>query len=153
MSGFQPLRTSAPRAYFSPVSSWREEIERIIEREDVAWNDGDAVAFSEAVADDCVFTNIFGQVFEGRQAFEQQHARIFASIYKGSRLQQSIDHLRLIASDVVVADSSVTLTVEAGDFGPARTLHTKLLQVFVRAGARWQISAYHNVEERPLPIP
>lgn len=133
------------------MKAWREQIEELIEQENGAWNEGNAAAYSEAVAPDCVFTNIAGQVFVGRAAFEQQHARIFAGLYKGSRLEQTIDHLRLVRPEVAIADTSATLTVPAGDFGPARTLHTKLAQVFVRDGDNWQIVSYHNVEERPLP--
>ncbi|MFL6727290.1 MAG: SgcJ/EcaC family oxidoreductase [Sphingomicrobium sp.] len=134
------------------MSGWRSDIEQLIERENGAWNALDAAAFSAAVADDCVFTNIFGQVFSGKEAFEQQHARIFAGVYKGSVLQQSIDYLRLVQPDVAIVDTSVTLSAPAGDFGPARTLHTKLAQVFVRRDGKWRIVSYHNVEERPLPV-
>jgi uncharacterized protein (TIGR02246 family) len=105
-----------------------------------------------AVADDCVFTNISGQVFSGKEAFEQQHARIFGGVYKGSVLEQSIDHLRFVQPDVVIADTSATLTVPAGRLGPARALHTKLVQMFVRRAGKWQIVSYHNVEEHPLPV-
>ena len=135
------------------MANWRDEVEALIRQEDRAWNAGDAALFSEAVAPDCVFTNIFGQVFTGREAFEQQHARIFASIYSGSHLEQSVGHLRLIAPDVAVADTSVALAVPAGDFGPARSVCTKLTQVFVRQEGRWRITSYHNVEERPVPGP
>jgi uncharacterized protein (TIGR02246 family) len=133
------------------MSSWLDEIEKLIEQENRAWNAGDAAAFSQGVAAECVFTNILGQVFVGKVAFEQQHARIFESIYRGSTLRQSIDHLRLIGSDVAIADTSVIVNVSAGSFGPARTLHTKLLQVFLRGDDRWQIVSYHNVEERLPP--
>jgi len=133
------------------MPSWREEIEALIERGNHAWNDGDAVAFSEAVALDCVFTNILGQVFVGRDAFEEQHARIFASVYKGSRLDQTIEHLRLVRPDVALVDTSATLSVPAGDLGPARTIHARLAQVLVREKGAWRIASYHNVEERPSP--
>ncbi len=55
-----------------------------------------------------------GKVFSGKEAFEQQHARIFAGVYKGSVLEQSIDHLRVVQPDVAIADTSPTLAVPAG---------------------------------------
>lgn len=133
------------------MPGWREEIAALIERENRAWNDGDTAAYSEAVASDCVFTNIFGQVFVGRDAFEQQHARVFASVYKGSRLEQAIDHLRLIRPDVALVDTSATLSVPPGELGPARTVHARLEQVLVRDEGAWRVASYHNVEERPRP--
>lgn len=133
------------------MPDWREEIEALIEREIRAWNQGDAVAYAEAVAPDCVFTNLFGQQFVGRDGFEQQHARVFAGVFKGSRLAQTIDHLRRIRPDVALVDTSATLSVPAGDLGPARTVHTRLLQVLVHDEGAWRIASYHNVEERPRP--
>lgn len=133
------------------MTNWRDEIAKLIEDENRAWNRGDAEAFSEAVEAGCVFTNIFGQAFVGRDAFQQQHARIFSTIYKGSNLSQKVDQLRLVRPDVAIADTSATLSVPASEFGAERTVRTKLLQVFLRDGDRWQIVSYHNVEERPLP--
>lgn len=127
------------------------EVGELISSETRAWNAGDATAFSERVTDDCVFTNISGSVFVGRDAFEAQHARIFAGIYRGSNLEQKIDHLRLIRPDVAIVDTSVTLRVQASDFGPGRMLETKLLQVLTRDEGKWRIAAYHNVAVRPLP--
>jgi len=102
---------------------WREEIEGLIERENRAWNDGDAVAYSEAVEPDCVFTNVFGQVFVGQDAFERQHARLFAKVYKGSRLGQTIRHLRLVRPGVALVDTSSMPSLPAGDLGrPAISL-------------------------------
>jgi uncharacterized protein (TIGR02246 family) len=133
------------------MPNWQEEIEALIARENFAWNKGDAVAYSEAVAPDCVFTNIFGQQFVGRDAFERQHAHVFAGVFKGSHLDQAIDHLRLIEPDVALVDTSATLKIPAGDLGPARTVHTRLAQVFHRKDGAWRIASYHNVEERPRP--
>lgn len=133
------------------MTDWRDEIAVLIERENRAWNAGDALAYSEAVAPDCVFTNLYGQQFVGRDGFEQQHARVFTSVYKGSRLDQKIDHARRIRPDVAVVDTSATVDIPAGESGPARTVRTRLLQVFVREDGGWRIASYHNVEERPRP--
>jgi uncharacterized protein (TIGR02246 family) len=129
----------------------RDEIEALIAREDRAWNDGDAAAYSAAVTPDCVFTNLYGQQFVGRHGFEQQHARVFAGMFKGSRLDQTIDHLRWIRPDVAVVDTSAKVDIPAGDLGPPRTVRTRLLQVLVRDERGWRIASYHNVEERPRP--
>ncbi len=133
------------------MSGPREDIEALIERENQAWNKGDAVAYSEAVSADCVFTNLYGQQFVGRDAFERQHERVFETVFNGSRLEQAIDHLRLIRADVAIVDTSATLMIPAGDLGPARTVHTRLAQVLVCDEGTWRIASYHNVEERPRP--
>jgi uncharacterized protein (TIGR02246 family) len=133
------------------MADWQDEIAGLIERENRAWNDGDAAAYSEPVTADCVFTNLFGQQFVGRHAFEQQHARVFAGVFKGSHLDQTIDHLRRVRPDVALVDTSATLEIPARDHGPARTVHARLAQVLVREDGAWRIASYHNVEERPRP--
>jgi uncharacterized protein (TIGR02246 family) len=98
-----------------------------------------------------VFTNIFGQVFIGRSAFEEQHARIFATVYRGSRLEQTVEHLRMVQPDVALVDTSVVLSIPPTPALPGRIVRTKLAQVLVRKTGAWQVMSYHNVEVRPAP--
>jgi len=115
-------------------------IRALVAAEDDAWVRGDAVAYAAPVRDDCVFTNIFGQVFVGRDAFGAQHQAIFASIYKGTRLVQKVDHLRFVRPDVAAVDTDAEVT------GAGREpLRTRLFQLFVRDGAAWSVAVYHNV--------
>ena len=128
----------------------RAAIEKIVVAEDAAWNNGDAVAYSRAISKDCVFTNIFGAVFAGHAGFEAQHARIFSTIYRGTRLRQTIDHMRFIRPDVAIVDTSAEVTgIQA--LAPGLQAHngallTKLLQLFVKDDGAWKIVSYHNVD-------
>ena len=132
-----------------------DELAAVLAEQDEAWAAGDAAKFSERVLPDAVFTNIFGQQFTGRQAFEQQHAFIFSSIYAGSRLKQTIAHARLVAEDVAILDSDAEVhgakvlpSNYASDDG---VLRTRLLQVFVRRPQGWRVAAFHNVVFNPPP--
>ncbi len=138
------------------VADSREgEIAEVIEEQQAAWNAGDAAAFARRVTDDAVFTNIFGQQFTGREAFERQHAAIFASIYKGSNLRQTIGHLRFLADGIAVLDTEAQVTdgkavppwLDSGD----GVLRTRLLQVLVRVEGQWRVTAFHNVAVSTLP--
>jgi uncharacterized protein (TIGR02246 family) len=121
-------------------------IRALIATEDDSWDRGDAVAYARPVQDDCVFTNIFGQVFVGRDAFQAQHQAIFDSIYKGTRLVQKVVHLRFLRPDVVAVDSDAELT------GLGREpLRTKLFQLFIKNEASWSVAVYHNVRVQPPP--
>ena len=136
-------------------SDRRTEIAKVIEEQDAAWRAGDAAAFSRRVTDEAVFTNIFGQQFTGRDAFEKQHAFIFASIYAGSKLSQRIAHLRFLTDDIALVDTDAEVVdgkalppwLEGGD----GVLRTRLLQVLVRTGGEWRVSAFHNVPVSPAP--
>ena len=131
------------------------ELRSILEEQDAAWAAGDAAGFAERVLPDAVFTNIFGQQFTGREAFERQHAFIFSSIYAGSRLKQTIAHARALAADVAAVDSDCEVhgaKVLPADYASEDgVLRTKLLQVFVRRAEGWRIAAFHNVVVNPPP--
>ena len=121
-----------------------------------AWNKGDAHAFAAKFAEDGSFTNVLGSVFYGHQAFEERHAQIFATIFKGSTTTLTIAKLRFVRPDVAVAD----LDAELRDFGPLppifkvgadKVAHSKLLLVLVKEQGSWWITAYHNVAVSPPP--
>ncbi|MEI9993982.1 MAG: SgcJ/EcaC family oxidoreductase [Rhizomicrobium sp.] len=135
----------------------RAAIEALIQAEDDAWTRGDAAAFSKAVLTDCVFTNIFGAVFTGHAAFETQHTRIFATVFKGTSLRQRIAHLRFLRPDVAVVDTEAVVSglkaLPPGTQSPDGALHTRLLQVLVKQDGTWWIAAYHNVDVKPPPAP
>ncbi len=136
-------------------------IRSIVQDEIVAWNEGDAVAYSRHFAADGTFTNIVGQFFTGHEAFLEQHATIFEGRFKQTRLQQDIVSLKFVRPDVAVVEvlTSVTGTVAAtlapGTAGdPKGRLRTRLLQVVVKQGEEWKVVAYHNVDVKPgVPLP
>ena len=139
----------------STPSSDVQAIEARIASADEAWTRGDAAAFSRWVQPDCVFTNIFGMVFVGHDAFEAQHGRIFATIYKDTRLRQSIEHLRFLRPDVAVVDTGAVVSglkgLAPGLHSADGALHTKLIQVFVKEQGEWWVAAFHNVDVKPPP--
>jgi uncharacterized protein (TIGR02246 family) len=135
----------------------RTEISELVEGQVAAWCAGDAVAFSRRVTDDAVFTNIFGQQFTGRAAFEKQHAFIFGSVYAGSRLKQEIAHLRFLSDDIAVLDTNSEVSgakrLPRGYQSDDGVLRTKLLQVLEKQAGEWRIAAFHNVVVNPPPDP
>ena len=121
-----------------------------------AWNRGDAKAFSARYAAEGGFTNVLGMVDYGRPIFEQRHTEIFSTIYEGSVLQQSIGKLRFIRPDIAVVDINAAVTgdvrlppgVQAGSDG---ALRAKLQLVLAKENSEWWITAFHNVDVKPLP--
>ena len=132
-----------------PMNGDGDAIAALIASQDAAWRAGDAAGFAAWVMDDCVFTNIFGMQIVGREGFEAQHARIFATLYRGTRLQQSISHLRFPAPDVAVVHTDCMVSGAArlppGLAGADGALHTRLVQVLARRQGAWWISVFHNV--------
>jgi uncharacterized protein (TIGR02246 family) len=131
-------------------------IERLVAAEAGAWNHGDAKAFAARFAEDGTFTNVIGATYYGREAFEQRHADILATIYKGSSLNMTIARLHFLRADVALADVDAAMSgykklppvIQAG---PDGVVHSKLLLVLVKEKGEWWIAAFHNVGVVPLP--
>ncbi len=126
-------------------------LRQIVAEEVAAWNVGDAKAFSQRFAEDGSFTNIRGTVFYGHRAFEDRHAEIFKTIFKGSKLAMSVSKIRFVRPAVAIVDISTELS------GIQRTppgvksmadgkIRTRLQEVFVKDKGEWSIVSYHNVD-------
>jgi len=131
-------------------------IQKIISEATEAWNRGDAKEYSQHFQEDGGFTNVLGMVFYGRRDFEQRHAEIFSTIFKGSTLRQAVRKIRFVRPDVAVVDVDTEMTgytklppgIQAGADG---ILRTRLQEVFLKENGAWWIVAYHNVDVKPLP--
>lgn len=115
---------------YSPQDS--VAIEALVSAMTDAWNHADS--FSRRFAEDSGFTNVVGAVYYARESFQQTHAEILNSVYKGSVLKQTIGKPRFIRPDLAIVG-------------------TKLQLVLVRENGECWITACHNVEVTPLPPP
>ncbi len=128
------------------------EITAVLAAQDAAWAAGDAEAFAAAVTDDVVFTNVVGMFTVGRAPFVAQHARIFATFYRGTIMRQTVANIALVRPDVAIVDTVAEGTGFTTELPPAIAAHvvdgairTRLEQVMVRNDGRWQVAAFHNV--------
>jgi len=129
-------------------------IQRIVQEQISAWNQGDSVAYSRHFATEGTFTNIRGQFFKGYEAFLKQHEVIFQSIFKKTTLQQDIVSLKFIRPDVAVVEtltavSGLSQTAPGTATDSQGRLRTRLLQVMVKESKDWKIVSYHNVDVKP----
>lgn len=134
-------------------SADRAAIDAILDAQSSAWADGDAAAFGASATDGVVFTNIVGMFSVGRAPFVGQHAHIFSTIYKGSRMSQEVVNITLVRPDVAIVDTLTTL-VGAQHRPPGIELvdgaiRTRLEQVMVKEGDKWLVASFHNVPIQP----
>jgi uncharacterized protein (TIGR02246 family) len=136
----------------APATSADEaRIRALIAEQVAAWNTGDAKAFSASFAEHGSFTNIRGTVFYGHRAFEDRHAEIFRTFFKGSKLAMSPTKIRFVRPDVAIVDIATEVSELQGvppgvKPGADGRIHTRLQQVFVRHGGQWRVESYHNVD-------
>lgn len=105
-----------------------------------AFNRGDLKAVTEAYAPDADFLSAQGQRLKGRDALEKYFAKGFAES-KGLKLKHSDTSVRLLKSDVAVADGTWEITGRP-DGNPARGHYTAIL---MKRDGRWLI-----VYDRPM---
>lgn len=140
-----------------PSQDTMEAIAALLSAQDAAWCAGDAAAFGAAAMPDVVFTNVVGMFAVGADAFIAQHAHIFATIYKDSRLAQAIVHVTMAGADVAIVDTLTALTgfghLPPGAAAIDGALRTRLQQVLVRRDGGWRVQAFHNVAVSPAAMP
>jgi len=146
-------------AVYPQASPDETAIRNIIQEEIAAWNSGDAVAFARHFAADGTFTNIRGQYWTGREAFTERHDSIFKGIYRGTTMKQDVVSLKFVRPDVAVVET-LTAVIGIQKLPPGMSaddkgrLRSRLLQVMVKDGGKWKISAFHNTNVSPdVPVP
>jgi uncharacterized protein (TIGR02246 family) len=131
-----------------------KEIQGIVAEQAAAWNAGDAKGYASHVAPDVSFTNLFGMVMYGHDAFEGRHAEILATFYKGTTKSHTIRRIRLVTADVAIVDIDNEVrgvkSLPGGIPVPADgIIKTQLMQIFVKREGHWWVEAYHNVDVKP----
>jgi uncharacterized protein (TIGR02246 family) len=145
----------------------RAAIEAVLLRQSAGWAAGNASAFAAHAQEGVLFTNLDGMFSIGRAPFIAQHAHIFSTIYKGSRMEQEIVAITLVRPDVAIVDT-LTKLVDAPHRPPGIELidgavRSRLEQVMVKEGSEWKVASFHNVavgerdflvrSQSPIPEP
>jgi uncharacterized protein (TIGR02246 family) len=128
-----------------------KEIHGIVSRQQAAWNRGDSRDFSMDCDNEISFTNILGKVYFSREDFDELHAQIFKTIFKGSTIKLLLRRIHFPSKTIAVVDLSAEVTgyqaLPSGVKAPTDgVLRTSLMQVFIRTESGWRMVAYHNVD-------
>ena len=104
-----------------------KQAERLVASLQDAWNTGDAAAYAAVFAIDADFVTVAGAHARGRQVIADNHERIFATIYKGSRASMQVEQLRSIG-ELALLHIAATLEVPAGPLaGTMKALMTTVV--------------------------
>nr|WP_211193988.1 SgcJ/EcaC family oxidoreductase [Pyxidicoccus fallax] len=123
-----------------------------------AWNRQDAAAWSKDFAEDAVFINIVGTIFNGRPEIEQRHASIFKTLFKGSRSEVTVQKVLFLDGGVAVVDTQHRVTGYAGlppgvQATEPGVLRTQMRYVLKKTRGQWRIVAGQNTDVKPAPAP
>ena len=115
---------------------------QLVERLETAWNGADGDNFGEPFASDADFVDIRGTHHKGRYAIGAGHQAIFDSIYRGNAIRYSVDSVRLIDSNTLLAHGSVELDAPSGPLQGTSQATCSL--VATATNSRWEIASFHN---------
>jgi uncharacterized protein (TIGR02246 family) len=117
-----------------------------------AWNAHDAKAFAAAFTEDADFTNVFGQNFISRNAIEEQHARIFSTIFKASSITEMKKRIKMISDEIAAVDVNWNMIGAVDMHGnPWPNRKGLLVLVMKRENDNWLILMMHNMDLLQLP--
>jgi uncharacterized protein (TIGR02246 family) len=139
------------------TSADEQEIHTLIDELTDAWKRGDAKAYGARVMPETTFTNVNGEFYVGREAFNRRHAEVFRGVFRGTTLALAINKLRFVRPEVAIADidaevSGAQLCPPGVAVGADGALRSRLLMTLVKEQGAWWIAAYHNVwQAAPLP--
>jgi uncharacterized protein (TIGR02246 family) len=126
------------------LSLAKESIQPTIDAMNAAWNHGDAQAFAAECTADIDFINLLGMYVKGRAAVVGLHETTFKGPFAGSTLEFSIEHVRVVSPDAILAVVPGELDIPAGPVkGHVKTVATMLL---VRDGSAWRAASFQNTK-------
>jgi len=115
-----------------------------------AWNVHDPMAFAALFAPDADFTNVAGMHVTGRAAIEELHARVFATVFRESRLSIEETRIRPLGDRLYAADVAWSMTGARTAEGDPRPPRRGVMALVLRGAAEdLTIVVMHNLELPP----
>lgn len=116
-----------------------------------AWNIHDAEAYTEGLADDVDYTNVFGITIHGRDAVTASHIAFFKGMFAQSKLSLTDMRIRLLREDISAVEARWEMERAKGPSGEPWPKRQGLMNMVAeRRDGTWTFSVFHNMD---LPAP
>jgi len=116
-----------------------DEIKALWQRMAEGWANADGEQFAGVFAEDVEFVNVRGEEQHGRQTVAANHAALFRTRYRDTKLTAEVRTIRFIGDDAAVVH--VASTVHSGESSTG----THAQAVVQRRDGEWLITAFHNM--------
>ena len=117
-----------------------------------AWNVHDAKPLAALFVEDADFVMVMGIWWKGREEIERNHAELFSTLMRESRLTFTDTQIRFLKPDVAVAHSIWEVIGQQSPDGEKLPPRQGVLSsVMTRQDNKWQIVAVHNTDTVRLP--
>ncbi len=135
-----------------------EAIRSLEQRQESAWNEHDAHAYSQLFTVDADTVNVLGWGWKSRVELEQKLGKGFKFVFARSHLHIEDVTVRMLDADVAVVHVHWSMTGAGSPDGSGANVPQKGIQTQVvqRTNGSWLIAAFQNnnaVEERDFPTP
>ena len=128
-------------------------ITELLTNQALAWQRGDAAAFTERALPNVVFTNVVGMFTLTKDKFVGQHERIFGSLYRNTSIRQLVENVTPLTPGSVLVNTYVkvdgAIQAPPGVVAVEGVIHLRVAQVLVLQDGEWRIAAYTNIAVRP----
>ena len=111
------------------------------------WNSHDAHSMCESLADDVQWVNWRGEAAHTRKEVEDEHAKLFAGLYKETHRTDTIKGIRTLAPDLVSVENYWTMTGAKrrdGSDWPYREGYVNYLMA--KRNGHWMIIVSHTAD-------
>ncbi|PYU26497.1 MAG: hypothetical protein DMG32_09890 [Acidobacteria bacterium] len=147
-----PLAMSLARAAAdNPTNSSAPEdeaaIKQVVAGFSEGWNNHDAHAMCASLADDVQWVSWRGEVSHSRKQVEDDHATLFAGLYKNSRRTDTVKAIRYLTPELASVDDFWSMTgakMRDGTDWPYRAGYVNFLMA--KRGGRWVIIVSHTAD-------
>jgi uncharacterized protein (TIGR02246 family) len=112
-----------------------------------AWNSHDARAMCVSLADDVQWVNWRGEAVHSRREVEEQHARLFAGLYKNTHRTDTVKSIRYFTPELASVDNYWTMTgakTRDGADWPYREGYANY--IMAKRDGRWVIIVSHTAD-------
>lgn len=143
-----PLAVGLARAADDSANSNEDAaIKEVVAAFSNGWNTHDAHAMCASLADDVEWVNWRGEPLGTRQAVEDEHAKLFADLYKNTHRTDMVKTIRYINPELAAVDDYWTMTgarKRDGSEWPYRAGYYNFLMA--KRGGRWIVLVSHAAD-------
>ena len=144
-----PLAIALARAAANDSANAKEDaaIKEVVAAFSNGWNTHDAHSMCASLADDVEWVNWRGEPLGTRQAVEDEHARLFADLYKNTHRTDEVRTIHYVSPELAAVDDYWTMTGSKkrdGSDWPYRAGYYNFLMA--KRGGRWIVIVSHAAD-------
>jgi uncharacterized protein (TIGR02246 family) len=122
-------------------------VKKVVDGFSSGWNSHDASAMCASLADDVRWVSWRGEVTDSRKGVEEDHAKLFADLYKNTHRTDEVKSIRYLGPDLASVDDFWTMTgarTRDGADWPYRAGYANFLMA--RRDGRWIVIVSHTAD-------